>query len=542
MLKAGDRLGPFVAIEAASRGGTSEVWRGEHVATGRAVALKVLRADAMVTSLAEVAACGRLDHPGIVPILEVGLVDGQPWLASPWFSGGTLQERPCRSWSEVRTLTLTLLDALCHAHARGILHRDVKPRNILWDDDAEAWALADFGIAHHFFDEAPADLRTMGTPWYVAPEQLLGQRARQRPWTDLYSLACVVWHLATGAPPFPGPKADAVAGHLHHEPPPFRPRFPVPDGLGPWLSHLLAKRPESRATYAADAAAVLAALPMDVAPDAAIRDLPPGDDTLDLDGLIVRVGRSDVGGPPLPAAPSCPLPEPPPPSAHPALAARVAALRTPSLPRDRLVPLWAALLDVRATGRSRILRVAEADLAYALATGMSVAATETAQAWLLYVGGDESLSRGVVRALAMPGDPSSLPSLLQARFAYSVPDADRLAAGLLEGRVAAAVELALRAARERTLVVLMPEVGAGLAPFVEAFAELEASVLCMQHGAPLGELLPVPPLTTDDLRRMFAAACVGDPERLEAWCALGFRGARRASLRWATEQLELDQG
>lgn len=541
VVQAGDRLGPFVALERASRGGTSEVWRGVHQGTGRGVALKVLRADAPVTSLAEVAACGRLDHPSIVPILEVGMVGRQPWLAMPWVGGGTLRDRPCRSWGEVRALSLTLLSALRHAHARGVLHRDVKPTNILWDPEVEGWALADFGIAHHIFAEGPVGASTMGTPWYVAPEQLRQQRARQRPWTDLYSLACVLWHVVTGLPPFPGRKAEAIAGHLHHEPPPFRPAFPVPDGLEAWLRHLLAKRPESRATYAADAAAVLEAMPGELATGDLVIPSLPSDDTMDMDGLVVRVGRADEGGPPLPAAPPCPLPNVMPSSVSPELAPRVAALRTPSIPRDRLAPVWEALMGVKAGGQGRVLRVADADLAYALATGIGIAVTETAQGWLLYVGAGETLAAGVIRAMAMVDEPSSLPAQLRSRFGYDAAEAERLASGLLQGRLDVILTLCERSAQERALVVLLPTVGPSLAPFVESLEARPAPVLCVQHGAEVGACLQVPPLRAADLRPMFAAACAGDPERLEAWCALGFRGARRAALVWAEEQLTLDR-
>lgn len=226
--------------------------------------------------LAEMRAVARLDHPHIITVLDCGRVDaaahatskarlplGSPWMAMEYCSGGTLAAAPPADWEQTRTIVADVLAALAYAHARGVLHRDLTPGNVLLatpEDARPGRKLTDFGLSTPLGRAEPGVI--VGTPAYMAPEQLQSELGGQGPWTDLYQLACLTWALCTGAPPFgtDRPAAVLAMAHLELEPPTFRPRFAVPDGLDDWLRTLLVKRPVRRIQHAADAALTLQAL------------------------------------------------------------------------------------------------------------------------------------------------------------------------------------------------------------------------------------------------------------------------------------------
>ena len=256
-------LGQYTLIEPIAQGGAGEVWRGRHTALGLDVAVKLVMSrhagdDAMQRALRrEISLVARLSHPAIVRVFDHGLVPsslpvpvGAPYLVMELATEGTLIERPPPlSWNHIRRLIRALLDALSYSHARGIVHRDIKPGNVLVDARWPAGVkLSDFGIGARIAAESPVS----GTPAYMAPEQSTGGIVG--PWSDLYSLGCMVWQLTTGAPPFLGPNT-ATTVLAHRQPlPAFRPRFPVPKGLEAWLARLLAKSPRRRFRSAAVAA------------------------------------------------------------------------------------------------------------------------------------------------------------------------------------------------------------------------------------------------------------------------------------------------
>lgn len=278
---AGVLVGPFVLTELIGSGAMGEVWSAHHATDGVPVAVKVItsaraRSEAARRAFArEVQAMARLRHPNVLMLLDAGEVSVDAAIASadrltpqsPYLvmerAHATLDERVDRvgDFESLRALLLELLDALAHAHARGVVHRDIKPLNVLVVDDDDGpsrFKLADFGVAHAFRDPRAARgekrAGASGTPRYMAPEQVVGAIRDQGPWTDLYSLGCVAYWLAAGQTPFSGNLAQVFRAHLEADLPSLAPRFAVAEGFEGWLKQLLEKRPSDRFRRAADAA------------------------------------------------------------------------------------------------------------------------------------------------------------------------------------------------------------------------------------------------------------------------------------------------
>ncbi len=284
-------LGPFVLDRVAGRGGMGTIWRGTVAGRSVPVAVKVLHpqraggATYLEAFRREVRAMARLSHPGVVDVYDDGeitaeeavqhpaeLSAGSPYFVMAWADAGTLTDglglraaagRRRASFATMRAALLQVLDALAHAHARGVIHRDLKPDNVLAFSSPEGlrYKLADFGVAHALGEAGEA--RVAGTPHYMAPEQFRGAWRDFGPWTDLYALGAVVFELLTGRRPF---AASGLFGlmkaHTELAPPALPPEVDAPLGMSAWLQWLLAKRPEARPSCAADAAAAL----MDLGP------------------------------------------------------------------------------------------------------------------------------------------------------------------------------------------------------------------------------------------------------------------------------------
>ncbi|HEY4220767.1 MAG TPA: serine/threonine-protein kinase, partial [Myxococcota bacterium] len=228
----------------------------------------------------------RLSHPGIILLFEAGEVDddaeknsrgrfaaGSPFFAMELASNGALSpKRLPLPWGTSRMLLLSLLDALAHGHARGVIHRDLKPGNILLcapGDPRPGLKLTDFGIAQPLGEHVDGEAeqgRLSGTPRYMAPEQFQAKWRDFGPWTDLYALGCIGYQLATGKAPFSGDALKLAIQHCHDTPAPPTKNMSkealraYPDGYDAWVLRLLEKDPVRRFTCAADAAWALLAL------------------------------------------------------------------------------------------------------------------------------------------------------------------------------------------------------------------------------------------------------------------------------------------
>ena len=149
-----------------------------------------------------------LDHPNVIVVLDQGVrEDGRAWLAMELADADLLRLAP-RNWTEAREALIEILRGLAHIHARGLVHRDLKPVNVL--SVAGTWKIADLGIAHAVHGERTS-ARSAGSPAYMAPEQLKGDLASQGPATDLYAVGCLAWELVHGTPPFPRATVKAMA-------------------------------------------------------------------------------------------------------------------------------------------------------------------------------------------------------------------------------------------------------------------------------------------------------------------------------------------
>jgi hypothetical protein len=234
-------------IEAvAGRGGMGVVYRATDLSLERPVALKLIAPEFAQDPgfrerfLREPRLAASLDHPGLVPIYEAGEREGQLFLAMRWVEGSDLRrmlQDAGRLSPEVTVSVLTQVAAALDAtHRRGVVHRDVKPANILVDDDGHAY-LGDFGIS----GEAGGGGRMAGTLDYLAPEQIRGEDIDGR--TDCFALGCVLHECLSGAPPFRrGTESEALWAHLR-EPPPRLRDYPH---LDPVIARALAKERDER--------------------------------------------------------------------------------------------------------------------------------------------------------------------------------------------------------------------------------------------------------------------------------------------------------
>jgi serine/threonine protein kinase/tetratricopeptide (TPR) repeat protein len=235
------RIGHYQILEEIGRGGMGVIYRARQKHSGRIVAVKRVLSfhsdspETLARFRREAEAASLLDHPNILPIYEVGESDdGLPFFAMKFAPGGSLKEvGPALNHAPFRIVPLMVkvARAVQSAHAQGLLHRDLKPGNILLDARGEP-LVSDFGLAKWL--DAPNDLtRTMtifGTPGYIAPEQTRGPSVRSGTASDIYSLGAILFDLLAGRPPFLGEHALAVVSQAVQTPaPPLRSLVPSID-------------------------------------------------------------------------------------------------------------------------------------------------------------------------------------------------------------------------------------------------------------------------------------------------------------------------
>src|SRR3954470_462446 len=252
----GEELAGYKIEAVAGRGGMGVVFRAEHLHLGRHVALKVLTADLAGNRsfrqrfIREAQTAARLDHPNIVPVYDAGEADGLLYIAMKYIDGvdlgNVLDTEERLTPQRTVDLLLDVADALDIAHGAGLVHRDVKPGNVLVDN-VRSW-LTDFGLTKRIASRTAltAAGRTVGTAAYLAPEQIRGQDVDAR--TDVYAFGCVLYESLTGNVPFERDSDMAVLwAHLEQEPDPPSQRVPeLPKELDPVLTMGLAKRKEDR--------------------------------------------------------------------------------------------------------------------------------------------------------------------------------------------------------------------------------------------------------------------------------------------------------
>ncbi len=250
----------YELVREIGRGGMGIVYLGRDLRLKRPVAIKLLppelayRSEIRTRFLKEAETAAQLSHPNIVPIYSVDEREGLVYFVMGFVDGENLGQRLHRVGrvpaDEARRILREVADALSYAHARGVIHRDIKPDNILLFEDDGRVMVTDFGIARAITEgdsRLTATGMAIGTPAYMSPEQSAGERAIDGR-SDLYSLGVVGYQMLTGEPPFVANSTPALlVKHITETPVPVRDRAPdVPEDLASLVMRLLEKDPERR--------------------------------------------------------------------------------------------------------------------------------------------------------------------------------------------------------------------------------------------------------------------------------------------------------
>ena len=307
-------FGPYRILAPLGRGGMAAVYEAHEPSLDRRVALKVLPAEFLHDPAfadrfrQEARVAARLEHPHIVPIHAYGIEGGRPWMAMRLVTGGSLAERVRRSPLSPAETAAVLRDvaaALDYAHARGVVHRDVKPANVLLDEAGRAY-LADFGIARMLEGSSVATATGLiqGTPSYMAPEQAMGAKVDRL--ADVYALGVVAFECLTGRVPYTGTTPVAILMKHVQEPVPEPTAAEVAPVLTAVLRRCLAKTPADRWPTAGAFSAALEAAAAGAPPWVDLDSLPtlevpsspePGTPRAGTSALPPAVASGSPGGP-----------------------------------------------------------------------------------------------------------------------------------------------------------------------------------------------------------------------------------------------------
>ena len=258
MSEAPERIGRYVVQSVIGRGAMGVIYKAHDPSIDRPIAIKLVRADLLTGEdreeylerfRREAQAAGRCMHPNIVAIHDFALHDGNPYIAMEFVQGVSLSDALARDMkfqpAEAAYIVRQLLDALECAHGLGIVHRDVKPANILLLPGGRV-KVTDFGISHIESSHLTHSGAVIGTPSYMSPEQCRGENVDRR--SDIFSTGAVLYQLVTGERPFPGKTFTEVMRQvLEHEPRDIREKVPsAPASLQAVLSRAMAKQPADR--------------------------------------------------------------------------------------------------------------------------------------------------------------------------------------------------------------------------------------------------------------------------------------------------------
>ncbi|HEY1015149.1 MAG TPA: serine/threonine-protein kinase, partial [Herpetosiphonaceae bacterium] len=262
-------LGKYTLQQELGAGGMGAVYRSFHPQLNRPVAVKVILGNATddirQRFLREAQMASHLSHPNIVRVFDVDEANGIPYLVMELIEGPSLgdrmKQRPL-AIDEVFGIAIQLAEALHYAHQQGVLHRDLKPGNVLFRPNGDL-VLVDFGLARPAAlasnDQLTKSGMIMGTLAYMSPEQLQAHPVDRR--TDIYALGVMLYQMLTGRLPFDGDTAQVMFGHVYAAPPPpSAVGVPVLPELEALLVRLLAKDPAARPQTAAEVAAALRGL------------------------------------------------------------------------------------------------------------------------------------------------------------------------------------------------------------------------------------------------------------------------------------------
>ncbi len=258
------RVGPFDILRVLGRGGMGTVYQARDLKQDRVVALKILAqkwlndAEFIARFEREAKAVSALTHPNIVQSFGSGRLSWRPYLMMEFVAGESLGHllRVNRRLDEVQALTIArdVASALGHAHAQGIIHRDVKPDNVLIAEDGRV-KLTDFGLAKLLqdTDELTRSGVAVGTPHYISPEQISATRHVDHR-ADLYGLGAMLYHMLTGSVPFDAPSNNEILlKHVDEAAPDPRTKVPNTSAASAVIiARLLAKRPDDRYANAAE--------------------------------------------------------------------------------------------------------------------------------------------------------------------------------------------------------------------------------------------------------------------------------------------------